>query len=104
MLNVGLWCARRAVAFVVVSMSYLACLKHKVHFLPISAFRAQCQSRPNSRGLPFQQRRRALPPSLQQRRHWGNILGTCSVLERQREGFTFVTKIWAKPRGPRGYL
>lgn len=32
------WCARRAVAFVVISSSYTKSLRNKVHFEPKSAF------------------------------------------------------------------
>src|SRR5207248_2873678 len=35
---VGLWCARRAVAFVAISMGYLDHLRSKVHFDPKSIF------------------------------------------------------------------
>jgi hypothetical protein len=39
-----LWCARRAVAFVVISIGCLGHLKYKVHFPPISAFQADAQA------------------------------------------------------------
>jgi len=37
-LNVGLWCARRAVVFIAISMSYKGLSNHKVHFEPKSVF------------------------------------------------------------------
>jgi hypothetical protein len=56
MLIVGLWCARRAVAFTAISMGYRDPLRHKVHFGRKSAFEemelGHLRSWEAARGLP----------------------------------------------------
>jgi hypothetical protein len=39
--NAGLWCARRAVALVVISIGWRHLSSHKVHFRPIGAFQTE---------------------------------------------------------------